>query len=436
MKLSNYIYILDFDENTSIIFNGVTMQFVTIPRSKRDVYVQSLKNMASQNNVSSPQYAFFLKKMRAGGFLLEDSVDENEIVKAEEEKYINSNRFQTIIIPTYNCNYSCWYCTQKHHETELTALDVKRIKRHICLYLTNRNIKSYTLCWFGGEPLMQKKEVLNISSFLYQWCMRHGIDFEGQMTSNGALLDKDTIVSLKFCHINHFQITLDGGRESHNKVKRDNGNKSSFDLILTNIKQLLEFNESASVTLRFNYSKKKLQELHLVEEVCQAIPQELRGRIRVDLERIWQTQGVEDIQNTELRPLLEQFAKNGFRLSYGGSFVPCYAEKEHFETIYYNGKVDFCDNYSEEQARGVIDENGETEWKTFPTFKQERNKQNSICQDCHYYPVCTAECPSKRDTRLSAGIPFKCPNGQLERIEYSILDYCSRCMLNSKYNNL
>lgn len=176
------------------------------------------------------------------------------------------------------------------------------------------------------------------------------------MTSNGALLDKDTIVSLKFCHINHFQITLDGGRESHNKVKRDNGNKSSFDLILTNIKQLLEFNESASVTLRFNYSKKKLQELHLVKEVCQAIPQELRGRIRVDLERIWQTQGVEDIQNTELRPLLEQFAKNGFRLSYGGSFVPCYAEKEHFETIYYNGKVDFCDNYSEEQARGVIDE--------------------------------------------------------------------------------
>lgn len=100
------------------------------------------------------------------------------------------------------------------------------------------------------------------------------------------------------------------------------------------------------------------------------------------------------------------------------------------------GKVDFCDNYSEEQARGFIGENGETEWKTFPAFKQERNKQNTICQDCHYYPVCTAECLSKRDTRLSAGIPFKCPNGQLERIEYSILDYCCRCMLNSKYNNL
>lgn len=85
------------------------------------------------------------------------------------------------------------------------------------------------------------------------------------MTSNGALLDKDTIVSLKFCHINHFQITLDGGRESHNKVKRDNGNKSSFDLILTNIKQLLEFNESASVTLRFNYSKKKTPGITLGE---------------------------------------------------------------------------------------------------------------------------------------------------------------------------
>lgn len=435
MKLSNYIYILDLDEATSIIFNGLTMKFVTIPRSKRDFYVNLLKSSVSGISFNSPQYAFFLKQMQDARFLVEDTLKEKEMARGEEMAYINSNRYQTIILPTYNCNYSCWYCTQKHHKTELMPLDVKRIMRHICLYLTTRNIESYCLCWFGGEPLMQRKEVLRISSFLSNWCMRHGIEFMGQMTTNGALLDKDTIMELKACLINHYQITLDGNRKTHNKVKREKEGKSSFDLILGNIRQLLEVNENAIVTLRFNYSKEKLKELDLVEEICQTIPQELRVRMRVDLERIWQTRDMENIRATELLPLLELFAKNGFRLSYGGSFTPCYTEKKHFEAIYYNGMVDFCDNYSEGQARGFIAKNGETKWNVFPIFKKEKYKGNSICQDCHFYPVCTGECPAKRDKRLSTGIPFKCPDGQMERIEYNILDYCCRCMLNTKYNN-
>lgn len=432
MKLSDYIYVLRFNGTSSIIFNGITKKFVVIPQSRVVPYLKLLKKCASDSFDEPSQDSTFARKLKDAGFLVENGLDEREIIKNDELSYINDNCYQTMLIPTYDCNYSCWYCTQKHRHTKLEALDIKKIKRHICSYILKNQIAAYSLCWFGGEPLVQKQNVLKITSFLYWWCKRHGVKFMGQMTTNGALFDESAIASLRDCHVNSYQITLDGARAAHNRVKREQGGKSSFDIVLHNVRRVLEINVDATVTLRFNYSKKTLADHGIVGEICQVIPRSLRDRIVVDLERIWQTQGVEDIAASDLYPVLDLFSREGFRLSVGGFFNLCYTEKKHFETIYYNGKVDFCDNYSEDAARGYIDENGDTKWKVVPIFKKEANKQTAVCRNCLYYPVCTGECPAKRDSRLTSGSPFTCPKGQKARIEYGILDYCCRSILNSR----
>ena len=55
-----------------------------------------------------------------------------------EEKYkeqTNSEVYNLMILPTYACNVSCWYCTQRHRNIHLNEEDVLRIKKHIQFYL-------------------------------------------------------------------------------------------------------------------------------------------------------------------------------------------------------------------------------------------------------------------------------------------------------------
>lgn len=53
-----------------------------------------------------------------------------------------------------------------------------------------------------------------------------------------------------------------------------------------------------------------------------------------------------------------------------------------------------------------------------------------------FYPVCTGECMAKRDKRLRLGMEFVCSDKRKQEIEFNMLDYCFRCMLNSKYKKI
>ena len=429
-KLSNYIYVLT-DESLGILFNGVTKKFLCVNKEELSKWVLLLNNY-SYNDDDDCKRNSYLQKFKDAGFLLPENVDEKLLVKETEEQYIKTSRYQTILIPTYNCNYSCWYCIQKHHSTIFTKYDMDKIEKHIVSYMLQNKISGYDLCWFGGEPLMQKDIVVEMSAFLSDWCRKNHIPFNGQMTTNGALLTEELIGQLRDCNINHYQITLDGDREHHNRTKREKGNESSFDVILNNLRCLLQLNRQATVVLRLNYNNEKLNELGLVKELNAILPATLRNRIFVDLQRIWQSAD-ESVDTQKLYHFLEEFSKNGYRLSTSGFFRPCYVEKQHFETIYYNGKIDFCDNYAADKARGVITDAGTVKWETIPQARLIRSKSGKECEECVYSPVCTGECLANRDKRLKKNEQFKCPNNMKKELEIKILDYCFRNMLNAKY---
>lgn len=91
--------------------------------------------------------------------------------------------------------------------------------------------------WFGGEPLLQKQIIYELSLDVYEYCHRNNIQFVGQVTTNGALLDIPTINMLQQVHIDNYQITLDGDKNLHDEIKHDNS-PSSFELITGNISNL------------------------------------------------------------------------------------------------------------------------------------------------------------------------------------------------------
>ena len=81
-------------------------------------------------------------------------------------------------------------------------------------------IKSLHLDWFGGEPFLYFNEIISpISLYAQQLCIKAGIPFSIHSTTNGFFLSNEVIDKCSSLDFKHFQITLDGNKKFHDKVK-------------------------------------------------------------------------------------------------------------------------------------------------------------------------------------------------------------------------
>lgn len=247
MHINKYLYVLESGEDKSIIFNAVSKKFLLIPQEKVKEYVSAIRHAAKKEVPDS-----FVSRLVEAQFLIDDETDELELIRQNRQLNRWDDTYQTMILPTFDCNYSCWYCTQHHESTVITQEVMDLMVLHITRYIIDNGIKSYRIFWFGGEPLLEPDAIDYVSSRVLAFCMQHGVDFRGQITTNGALLSEEVIDMLQRNRINDYQITLDGNRNHHNQVKRSDDIPSSFDLILNNIKNLLIHNSQSTVILRHN----------------------------------------------------------------------------------------------------------------------------------------------------------------------------------------
>ncbi len=115
------------------------------------------------------------------------------------------------------------------------------------------DLDSLSIGWFGGEPLLAKDAILDLS----EHCQRVGktrFRFSASITTNASLLDSRTAKLLIKSGVRFFQITLDGDREAHNQVRTDYHGHGSFDQIWENLRQLRALSGQFLVTLRIHLS--------------------------------------------------------------------------------------------------------------------------------------------------------------------------------------
>jgi len=349
------------------------------------------------------------------------------------DNFVNAKEYKTTIIPTFDCNYHCWYCIQKHSSTVISKQQLSRIVRHVKKYLKEHDINSYILSWFGGEPLMQPDVINQISTELKLYCTENHIEFSGAITTNGSLLNTANILMLKKNDINFYQIAVDGDEKTHNKTKKEKNGVSSFKRIISNIVSLLTLNENASVTLRINYTVRILEQNSIVEDLNRIIPPDKRKNINVDLQKVWQENEF-NVSIDKLVILMKQLVSSGYRLNSDHVFSICYVNKLHFNTIYYTGGVDKCDKHGINELRGKINGNGDIEWNETPLINQYSPFDLSApCGKCKYFPVCYCCCPVTREERIKKFGKIICGyEGKFELFKHRIQDYCWRRILNEE----
>ena len=151
----------------------------------------------------------------------------------------------------------------------------------------NKLLKYFYLSFFGGEPLIYFQQavapLLEGASKIFK---DSGILFGAGFTTNGYLITQDKIKFFKKHSVTDFQITLDGNKEFHNKVRYINSSKGSYEKIISNIKLLAR--NKFNVIMRINFTGDNLTSCLDIPNDFLDLENKFKEYITVDFQQVWQ----------------------------------------------------------------------------------------------------------------------------------------------------
>ncbi|MCI9303724.1 radical SAM/SPASM domain-containing protein [Clostridium sp.] len=217
--------------NNLLIINTYSNKMLRISKENEDEVLKILNNDLKITNKN------LVKKMLDTGIIVKSDINEMKIVKDEIEKSIYGYDFMNLtIVPTDACNFNCKYCYQQDQVHYMSDTVIKSLMKFVSVNIYN--YKHLSLNWFGGEPLICKDKVINISSEIKNICKKNKVNFIGSITTNGSELDISTFNKLIRNNILFYQITIDGINKTHNKYRRFKNGQESFDTIINNLRDI------------------------------------------------------------------------------------------------------------------------------------------------------------------------------------------------------
>lgn len=433
MKQSRYNHYLEKEEY-SYWYNPLYNQFFRVPINVGRKLHEFLLEHNDLRGLSNTLHQKFIKSK----FLIEDDTDELEIVRKCYQMAINNKNAFLIILPTLNCNYKCWYCIQDHIVSRMSEDTMDAVLRHVDYMINVQKIESLRVDWFGGEPFMYYRQVVKpLTQAIIKKCEDAGIPYMTTSTTNAYFLTKEVTKELGDLKFTSFQITLDGDRENHDKVKFMNGLDSAFDRALSNIDRILSEHESIYIHLRINYTQTNLS-TKIVDEVCERISVPNRCRVIIMPKRVWQEKPDKNMGDS-VDGVVRRFSQMGFKTqlwSPSNNFMPCYASSKYYKTINHNGfavKCTACNDLYLDRPRGKITKDGSIEWiDSFEEKNSEASFENEKCLNCSILPACMGLCPRNYRTHPD-GCNYNGQDTSFETLVVSYIDEQYRRMRDNQY---
>lgn len=159
-------------------------------------------------------------------------------------------QLELIVFVTEQCNFRCIYCYEDFKIGRIKPSTIKGIK----LFIENRitKIEALSLSFFGGEPLLNIKSIIDLSGWAKDLSQKNGIKYYGGITTNGYLLKKEIFIGLVREGIVNYQVTIDGDNDEHDKLRYLANGSPTFDVIYNNLKSISSLQFGFECLVRFN----------------------------------------------------------------------------------------------------------------------------------------------------------------------------------------
>ena len=358
----------------------------------------------------------------------------------------NSDQLRVTVLTTLQCNFACDYCLQGDHgdwnktAAKMSMDTAARLGDWMEARLDALGSRSFALTFFGGEPLLNMPVIDYLSQRMWAYTQTHGISMYSSIVTNGLLLTPEIVDRLTPYGLGGVKITLDGDRDTHNRMRPLRGGQGTFDKILKNIRLVADkvkisiggnFDESSVDSypallefLREQDFADKLQKVSFKPIIREQKPQPPKGFIALTPIATdgsptkplggscmssagagvtknnsgCDTCGFLDEKTSFLR---EETMKAGFKTVDGVHMGPCEIHKSHAHTVGPDGSLYACPGFATElgESTGHIDGRHD-DLRTAAAKRFEKIRGWHECNDCSFIPVCAGGCSAASHVEL------------------------------------
>ena len=192
-----------------------------------------------------------LRELCRHGFFVETDLDEQDLVGRIIERERDDVGFSMILMPHENCNFRCVYCYESFARDRMNPEIAEGVKRFVAKNASQWG--HFGVAWFGGEPLLARDLVYELSDSFMASCSTAGIAYRSGITTNAYHLTATVAQALLERNVRLFQITVDGPQEEHDKRRHLLGGQGTYRRVLDNLTQLRGLTGDFTVRLRVNF---------------------------------------------------------------------------------------------------------------------------------------------------------------------------------------
>jgi uncharacterized protein len=408
-KLSRYNHIGPWREGYYLAYNARSGA-VALMTAENYASLQNLadKIAAEQTDHLSEQESQLLTQLQYGQFVYSDDLPEQTCLHFESQRArFDRTSLGLVVAPTMACNMACSYCYETNKKGRMSAESQQALLQFIERQAPG--LKELSMSWYGGEPLLAVDIIANLTEGILKLADQYKFTYGSMAISNGYLLDPPTVDRLRELKVFGVQVTLDGPREIHNKMRPLINGQPSFDTIIKNLQYAAG---RLAIGIRVNvdkgYSRDVINEL--LDELDAA---GLRDSLAVNFalmepatevcanihENCYDTAGFSEVETEFYTILLDR----GFRVDKlpSPTTAACMAQLINAYVIDHEGDLYRCFNYVGNKAKSCGNMTQEINYLhpeflrlfNFDPFEDER------CRECNVLPLCQGGCPSRRFDR-------------------------------------
>lgn len=156
----------------------------------------------------------------------------------------------------HDCNLACKYCFAGEGEYcgDRSLMSFEVGKQAFDFLIANSGTrKNLEVDFFGGEPLMNFEVVKQLVAYAREQEKIHNKNFRFTLTTNGVLLD-EKVMDFANKEMYNVVLSLDGRKETNDRMRVSRNGKGSYDLILPKFKEMVKRRGDKEYYIRGTYT--------------------------------------------------------------------------------------------------------------------------------------------------------------------------------------
>lgn len=390
MILSKYLLNIKSANNQTLWYHPISKALIYLPIKYNAIPEKNLKFIDNK----------IINELTEKLFIIPENFDEFLFYKYwYKNLQYSSERISFTIHTTFSCNLKCPYCYEANIQSlnkEMNSENLENIKKFIFKVIKDKNPKIIDFCYIGGEPLLS----INNITYLCSELNKLKTPFSSMVVTNGTLLTRKNVLTLKKLGVKNFQVTIDGPKLLHDEFRPMKNNLSSFDLIISN---LTEVSTLCNLYININLNRKNINS---VAEIIKII-KDKKIKARLMFSMVFEREencfscsfSLFDVKSDWLNAHKEAIkAGYNFEPFYRNSYGPCSYFRENYFIIDPNGDLYKCISGvgNSKYLLGNVQNYGNTDYYSKLSNFLEVEYLDESCKKCNYLPLCNGGCFYKK----------------------------------------